>query len=71
MLFQRLFDIYATSTLKRRRVCTGNGIKFCLKFSLDKISWFAPKSKRSLKFNPLKVHQSSLESFLAASHSFS
>ena len=54
------FNVYSTSVRRRWNgvVCLqGSGFIMCHRQSLGKLSWFAPKSKRSLKFNPLKVHQ--------------
>ena len=66
MSFQHLFDVCTMYNRRLNVVCLqGRGFALCYRQSLGKPSWFAPKSKRSLKFNPLKVHQLSPYSSLA------
>ena len=59
MLFQHLCSVCATSNrCWNDVVCQqGRGFILCHWQKSGKPLWFAPKSKRSLKFNPLKVHQ--------------
>ena len=53
------FNIYSTSNRFWNDVVCQQGRRFilCHWQKSGKPLWFAPKSKRSLKFNPLKVHQ--------------
>ena len=66
MSFQCLFDVCAMSNRRWNVVyLQGRGFILCHRQSLGKPSWFAPKFKRSLKFNHLRVHQLSQYSCLA------
>ena len=60
------FNVYAMSNRRSNDVVCLHGRGFILSHwqSLIRPSWFTPKSKRSLKFNLLKVHQLSPHSHL-------
>ena len=69
------FNVYSTSVWRQIDVETTSCVYreedlFCVIGRLGKPSWFAPKSKRSPKFNPLKVHQLSPYSCLVCRHGF-
>ena len=72
MSFQRLFDVCATSNRRWNDVVClqGRGFILCHRHSLGKPLRFASKSRRYLKFNPLKVHQLSPYSCPASSSRF-